>query len=259
MKAIGFFEIYVTGFNEDAPLKPGDVDIREIKELLEAVEDLIYPLSKDRPSINYSFEEGAVRHIFYVGAQALIGLKANLEGVVEQHSIDFLELKSALALERIQNTSYKKNHAFELKTTIQNKAFSLYINPSTTYKRIKEMWVDSEMYFYGEITNIGGKNKTNLHLMTEEYGTVIIETPKTFVMNEGAPLIYRKFGFRVAAKQHSTTGELDRSSFKFLELVAYQPQYNEAYLNKKIKKSSPKWKDIQPELWLNELRGDYEV
>lgn len=259
MKTIGFFEIQVAAFKEGNSLKAAILDIREIKELLEIVEDLIYPFSKHRPAIHYTFDENNLRHIFHIGIQALMELNANLEMVAKEQSIDFLGLKSAQALERIQNTANSKKYSFQLKTTIKNKEFCLNINPTTTYKRTKEPWVESEMYFYGEITNIGGKNKSNLHLLTEEFGIVLIETPKSFFIHQNQNLIYRKFGFRVAVKQHSTTGELDRTSLKFIELVPYQPQFNEDYLNQKIQKSSPKWKDIQPDLWLNELRGDYEI
>ncbi|WP_309614920.1 hypothetical protein [Flavobacterium sp.] len=259
METKGIFEIRVSGNKGNEPLKPENTDIKEIKVILDNIEDILYPNQKDRPTISYSIEEGSVKHIFIVGSQALIGLTANLEVVNQQHSIDFLELKTAQAIERIQNISYNKNYSFELKTNVGEKEFFFEINPSTSYKRTLDLWVDAELYFYGEITNTGGKNKSNLHLDTEDFGTVIIEAPKEFFLNEEKNLVYRKYGFRVTAKQNIDSGEFDKSSLKFVEMIPYLPKYNEDYLNKLIERSTSKWKDIDADDWLRDLRGGYDA
>lgn len=259
MEAKGIFEIRVSGNKGNEPLKPENTDIKEIKVILDTIEDILYPNQKDRPTISYNIEEGSVKHIFYVGVQALIGLTANLEVVSQQNSIDFLELKTAQALERIQNISYSKNYSFEIKTTYGEKNFSFEINPETHYKRTLDLWVDAEFYFYGEITNAGGKSKSKVHLNTEEFGTVIIETPKEFFENEEKNLIYRKYGFRATAKQNIESGEFDKSSLKYVEMIPYQPKYNEEYLDKLINRSSAKWKNIDADEWLRDIRGGYDA
>ena len=259
METKGIFEIRVSGNKGNEPLKPENTDIKEIKVILDNIEDILYPNQKDRPTISYSIEEGSVKHIFIVGSQALIGLTANLEVVNQQYSIDFLELKTAQAIERIQNISYNKNYSFELKTNVGEKEFFFEINPSTSYKRTLDLWVDAELYFYGEITNAGGKSKSNLHLDTEDFGSVTIDTPKEFFLNEEKNLVYRKYGFRVTAKQNIDSGEFDKSSLKFVEMIPYLPKYNEDYLNKLIERSTSKWKDIDADDWLRDLRGGYDA
>lgn len=41
--------------------------------------------------------------------------------------------------------------------------------------RSESIWVDAEFYFYGKITNMGGKNKANIHISTEVYGSLIVD------------------------------------------------------------------------------------
>jgi hypothetical protein len=40
---------------------------------------------------------------------------------------------------------------------------------------------------------------------------------------------------------HSETGEIDTSTLKFIELVDYQPKYDEDYLNSLIEKAAKSW------------------
>ena len=86
--------------------------------LLQNVEDLLYPNNKkDRPIITYDIEEGSVKHKFKTTIQAVIGFSAILSQVQANNSIDFLELKTARAIENIQNLSRQKNYEFQIKTS----------------------------------------------------------------------------------------------------------------------------------------------
>lgn len=63
-----------------------------------------------------------------------------------------------------------------------------------------------------------------------------------------------------SSKQHSETGEVDTSTLKFIELVDYQPRYDEEYLRTLREKAKKSWLGkINPEEWLNEIRGRYEA
>lgn len=61
-------------------------------------------------------------------------------------------------------------------------------------------------------------------------------------------------------KQHSETGEVDKSSLKFLELIEYFPQYDEAYLKGLRTKAKKSWLgDVNPDEWLKQIRGGYDA
>ncbi|HBY67656.1 MAG TPA: hypothetical protein DEG69_07830, partial [Flavobacteriaceae bacterium] len=95
--------------------------------------------------ITYDIQEGSVRHLFKTTIQTVIGFSAVLGQVQANESIDFLELKTARAIENIQNLSRQKNYEFQIKTSLKDD-YELTINPSTKYFRTENIWVEAEFY-----------------------------------------------------------------------------------------------------------------
>jgi hypothetical protein len=257
LNKIGYIEIKVVGYKGNIKLSPDTYDVKEIISILQNIEDLLYAGNKkDRPLISYNIQEGSVKHVFKTGLQAVIGLNAILGSIVEKQNINFLELKTAIAIENIQKFAYQKNYEFELTTSL-DKSTKLTIDTSTKFVREEEDWVETELYFYGTLTNAGGKNKVNVHLDTEEYGSLTIETDKMFLMDQEENLLYKKYGLRVKGRQNIVTGELDKSFLNLVELIDYSPNFDEEYLNKLISKAKKNWSGINTDDWLNSLRGEY--
>lgn len=260
MENFGFIEIRITGSKGNFELAPDNYDIREIITMLENAEKLLSPGEKrDRPNISYRIEEGSVKHIFKTSIQYIIGFNAIIGQVNEVQNIDFLDLSTAKAFEDIQDIATKKNYTFTIKTSIEN-TNEVRVDKSTKFYRTEAIWADAEFYFYGKVTNAGGKDKANIHVFTEELGTVRIQTPISFLEHYSENLLYKSFGIRATGKQHSETGEIDTTTLKFIELVDYQPKYDEQYLKSLRDKAKKSWLDkIDPDTWLNEIRGGYEA
>ena len=259
MDKFGKIEIRVLGNKGNLKLSPDNYDVKEIISMLQNIEDLLYPTNKkDRPLITYDIQEGSVKHIFKTSIQAIIGFSAVLTQIQKSNSIDFLEFRTAQAIENIQNFSYQKNYDFEIKSSVDDD-FVLKINPKSHFFRTENIWVDAELYFYGTLTNAGGKSKANIHLDTEEFGSLTIDTEKDFLKEREENLLYRKFGIRAIGKQNIDTGEIDKRTLKLLQLVDFTPKFDEIYLNSLIKKAKNNWNGINPDEWLNEIRGEYDT
>jgi hypothetical protein len=259
VEKIGNIEIRVIGKSGNQNLSPENYDIKHIATILQNVEDLLYPNNKkDRPIITYNIKEGSVRHLFRTTIQTVIGFSAVLSQVKTEASIDFLELKTAKALENIQNLSLQKNYEFQFKTSLKDD-YELTINPSTKYFRTENVWVEAELYFYGILKDAGGKNKANIHLETDEYGYLSIETKEDFLKEREENLLYKKFGVRASGKQNIETGEIDTKSLSLLELINYQPKFDNDYLSSLIKKAKNSLINIDSNEWLLTIRGGYEV
>ncbi len=258
MDKIGQIEIRVTGTEGNNPLTPDNYDIREIRAMLDNIEDILYPGNKkNRPDISYQIEEGSVRNVFKTSMQAVVMFTAVAGMITATNSIDGLELQTAKAIENIQTIARNKNYSFEIKTSVAENIV-LHITPQTTYERTANLWVDAEFYFYGLLTNAGGKGKANIHLDTKEAGSIIIETDKKFLKDEPENLLYKEYGVRVIGKQNLETGEIDKQALRLVQLIDYSPMYDEQYLNNLIAKASQKFKGIDPDRWLNEIRGGYD-
>ncbi len=256
---IGFIEIRVTGTKGNLDLSPENYDIREIISILENAENLLYPGDKkDRPTISYNIEEGSVKHILKTSIQYIIGFNAIIGQISQVQNIDFLDFSTAKAFENIQDIARKRNYVFSIKTSIDN-SYEVHVDRTTTFYRKEAIWADAEFYFYGKVTNAGGKDKANIHIFTDELGTLLINTPINFLKEYNENILYKRLGIRAKGKQHSETGEIDTTTLKFIELVDYQPTYDEEYLNTLIEKASQSWAKINDkDAWLKEIRGSYE-
>ncbi|WP_304343113.1 hypothetical protein [Chryseobacterium koreense] len=260
MDKIGYIEIRITGSKGNLDLTPDNYDIREVISMLENAEDLLFSGNKkDRPTISYNIEEGSVKHIFKTSMQYIIGFNAIIGQVGQTNNIDFLDVGTARAFENIQSIAAKKNYSFNIKTSLEN-TNEVKVDKTTRLYRTEAVWADAEFYFYGKVTNAGGKDKANIHITTEELGSISIETPKSFLEDYEENLLYKTFGIRATGKQHSETGEIDKTTLKFVELVDYQPKYDEQYLKTLREKAKKSWLgNINAHNWLREIRGGYEA
>jgi len=258
MDKIGFIEIKITGSKGNLDLTPDNYDIREIISILENAENLLYPSDKrDRPTISYKIEEGSVKHILKTSIQYIIAFNAIIGQINQVQNIDFLDLNSAKAFENIQDIAAKRNFIFSIKTSL-DQTNEVKIDRTTKYYRTETIWADAEFYFYGKVTNAGGKDKANIHIYSEEIGTVRIQTPISFLEQYDENMLYKTFGIRATGKQHSQTGEIDTSTLRFIELVDYQTKYDEKYIKSLRDKAKKSWLgNINPDNWLNEIRGRY--
>ncbi|MDP3150374.1 MAG: hypothetical protein Q8N83_14730 [Ignavibacteria bacterium] len=255
MENIGYIEIKITGFNGNIKLSPETFDIRELTEVIEQAEKMLFPGDrKERPLISYQIEDGSVKNIFKTSAQIIIGLSAVLGQIQTSQNIDFLELNTAKAIESFQETAIKKDYTFEISTSLPQTP-RLQIDKTTFFYRTQENWVDAEFYFYGKIIDAGGKEKVNIHLFSPETGTIRIQTPQEILANAEENILYKTYGIRAKGKQNSTTGEIDKSSLNFIELLDYTTMYNEKYL-KSLRDKAKSWiGNIDADEWLKNIRG----
>lgn len=260
MEKSGYLEIRITGSKGNLELIPENYDVREIMAILENIEDLLYPNNKkDRPIISYSLEEGSVKHIFKTSIQYIIAFNAIIGQIGEVNNIEFLDLNTAKAFENIQEIASKTNYTLSLKTSLKN-SNEVKIDRTTNFKREESVWAEAEFYFYGKITNAGGKEKANIHIYTEDLGTIRVHTPISFLEKYEDNLLYKTLGIRVTGKQNSETGEIDTTSLNFVELVDFDSVYNENYLKKLREKAKNSWLGkIDADEWLTQIRGGYEA
>ncbi|MCL5991909.1 MAG: hypothetical protein M1419_07385, partial [Bacteroidetes bacterium] len=172
MEKLGYIELHISGKKGAFDINPDNYDIRDIIIDIQHVENLLFPGEKsNRPIISYRIDDGSVKHIFKTGVQYIIGLNAILYQVILSNNIDFLEPNTAKAMEYFQDAAIKKDISINIKTS-QPDTPNLIIDKTTNFRRTLSTWVDSEFYFYGKITNAGGKDKANIHLVTSELGTI---------------------------------------------------------------------------------------
>ncbi len=251
----GTIEIRVSGSKGNLELSPDIYDIKEIAQIFDAVESILFSGNKkQRPDISYSIESGSVRHVFKTSFQTIVATSAILASILKTGSIDKLDLPTARAIEKLQSDAVSKHYEFSI-TTSEWYDGELRITPQTNYRRSSEVWVDAEVYLYGTLTDAGGKDKSNIHLDTKEYGQVTIDSDKEYLKNIRENLLYKEFGVRAQGKQSLATGEIDMSSLRLISLQGYRPIFDENYLNGLIAKASKSWAGVDVDSYMSDLRG----
>ena len=254
----GTIEIRVSGHKGNLELSPDHYDIKEIAQLFDAVESILFPVNKkQRPEITYSIESGSVLHVFKTSVQSIVAISAVLANVLETGSIDKLDLPTARAFEKLQADAVSKNYEYTIRTS-EWRDKELKITSQTNYRRSEEIWVDAEIYLYGTLTDAGGKDKSNIHLDTKEHGVVTIDADKEYLKSFQENLLYKEYGVRTRGRQSLATGEIDLTSLKLISLQGYRPIFDEKYLDGLIAKASKSWAGVDVDSFLSDMRGDYE-
>jgi hypothetical protein len=256
MDKLGEITIHVVGQVGNEPLGPFNYDISALKEMLEDVESLLYPNEKrNRPIISYEMQAGSVKHVFKTSLQKVTEFSAVLAMITASGNLDGLIPETAKAFEHIQNQSRQKGYLVSFSTSLQ-KANALEFTPETNYVRTEQIWADAEFYFYGKLTDAGGKNKANIHLDTKEYGFLYIGVDKEYLEKlEGNPL-YKEFGVRAIGKQNVITGEMDFTTLRLVEMIDYNRKFNDQYIDNLIKNATPKFRGLDVDLWIKEMSGE---
>ena len=251
----GTIEIRVSGAKGNLQLSPDSYDIREIAAMFEVLENLVFPnAKKGRPEVTYSIAEGSVRHIFKTSYQTVIAFTAVLSSLSNPNRIDKLDLPTARAIERLQAEARSKDYSYSFSTS-ESEGVVLQITPETNFRRSAEVWVEAEVYLYGTLTDAGGKEKSNIHLDTKEYGLVKIDTDKEYLRNLTENLLYKEFGIRASARQSAITGEIDMSTLKLIDIKGYKPVFDRDYLEGLIAKASESWNGVDVDQFMSELRN----
>ncbi len=255
MAQMGKIEIRIVGQKGNNPLSPDNFDIKEIISLLSNIEPLLYPGNKgNRPDIAYKMEAGSVRNIFIVTKQIEAAFAAVLALVATTNSIDALELPSAKAIEEFQNTAKKKNYKFEIKTE-SAEIPQLTITPTTQFYRSEALWVDADLYLYGTLIDAGGKDKSNIHLETKDFGTVVIAADRDTLKNEERNLLYKEYGIQAKGQQNIETGEIDKSSLKLVRIIDYTPVFDGEYLQSLMRKVGSRYDGVDVDRYVSDIRG----
>ncbi len=257
MEKTATFEVLIQGTKAGKPLMPEDYDIKALRELLEEVEVLLFPNNRhERPVISYEVKEGSVRNIFRTGVEAVAKTGAVLGLVASTGSVDVLEPRTARAIEAMQRWAQESDLAFTLRTSLPGSG-EVRIDRTTHFLRTEATSVETEVYLYGQVTDAGGKDKPNIHLTVPGQGTFYITATQEQLKDRKDNYLYKTMGVRAIGRQDLQSGDIEKGSLKLIELIDYDEQYEEAYLKRLQAKAYTWLQDIDPDQYLNDVRGEY--
>ncbi len=255
MEALGHVEIHIQDHLNLGKLNPDTFDIAELRDTLMYVEDLLFPDKKQgRPRITLQIEAGSVVERFTTSLSAVARFSGVLALVANLQHLQGLDKRTAEPFIRLQAYSIKNGRSISLTTSESNS--ELKITPETKYDHYDDgAWTDTEFFFYGEIVDAGGKNSPNIHLDVPEKGVLTISTSKQVLSEQQENLLYKTVGVHARGKRNIISGDIEVGSLSLIKLIDYAPAWDENYINGLVAKGSKTWREIDPDIWLNEVRG----
>lgn len=254
MEEQGYIEVKIEGVVGNKPLKPIDIDIAEIKEIINDVETFLYPSrgeKAERPHISYKIEEGSARNLFYLPISGVLLFNGLSTEIKNRGNIDFLDNRRAEIIDKFQRRAIENN--FEI-SFLSSSAIEpiLKINKETNFFKVAASYIDTEFILYGKVNEEGGNNP-NFHLLTKEYGKLVISATEQQLL-EGEKRLFKIYGVRAKGKQNLSDGK--PFDLKLIDYISYNPNYDEHKLDLLIERASVNWNTIpNVDLWLNEIRG----
>lgn len=254
MEEQGYIEVKIDGLIGNKPLKPIDIDIAEIKEMISDVETFLYPTKgekAERPHISYKLEEGSARNLFYLPISGVLLFNALSGEINNRGNIDFLDNKRAVIIDKFQRKAKEKNIEISFYSSSSHSPI-LTINKETQFFKVAATFIETEFTLYGKINEEGGNNP-NFHLLTKEYGKLIISASEQQLL-EGEKRLFKVYGVRAKGKQNLSDGK--PYDLKLIDYITYNPNYNEHKLDLLIERASKTWNKVSNvDSWLSEIRG----
>lgn len=240
---------------------PENVPLKLIIELADAMNRFIYGKAKSTGEVSVSIKKGSFAIVAPASpvTQSAIsdyrivkktGVLDNIDPI-RARIIRDLQIKAQKDENRIYTISDKEH------INIDNRYDELVISKETDYKTIRtDQWVLTETYMYGMIVDIGGKTKTNVHLVLENGDTIVLNADSKQIEKDEINRVYRKQLIRVMAEQNLETKKYRNE--RLLDFVEYDPKFDEKRFNEISKKVRNSWADVPDVLaWIENVRGNY--
>jgi hypothetical protein len=252
-------DIKIEGLRDGQQLSPDLLDVDEVVNLLSYARDFLFPeKNKSRGRVSVAIKEGSAVLSLDVDTGTAVQAQAILGQLNAEHNLSLLESKQAEAIEAIQKFVREQN--FVLQFGMAGKLDEgLRMDRETEWIAPEDIWVDEELYVSGEIVDVGGKTKSNVHIDTEEFGTLTVAAEKDTLSEDDKNRLYKKQQLRIRIKRNLNTGEFKKGSAELIEFIDFddgREETAEAYLDRLIAEAKPHMDKIKdPDEWLKNVRG----
>ena len=257
MSANTAIEFVINGRVEGNAITPFTIGLSRFNEFNQQVEQFIsgsQRLKLDQVQVEIAQGSYILRTLLPV--MVLSSIEPDLKLMARQDVLGELDVRRAEVVQKWQARA-KANPDLQYEVRPKTEGIGkIHITRETDY-RIGEVipWVAVEKYLFGEITDMGGIQKANIHLKLDRGGrTLLVGAAQGYLKDQVENRLYHKALLHVRAEQHYKTGEL--RNIQLIGFMDYQPGYNEDALNQFAAKGAEAWADVPDAAeWVREARG----
>lgn len=179
--------------------------------------------------------------------------------VKETGSLDGIDPIRAKVLRSLQEKAKKNSNRIYTVSDSDtlNESRGISFTNKTDYKTSRtDQWAKTEILMYGKVVDMGGKTKTNVHIVLDNDDTIVLDADSQKIAEDNENRLYKDQLVKVFAEQNLETKKLRNESL--LEFVKYNPHFDEDEFNRISKEVEHSWADV-PDIvtWVEETRGNY--
>jgi hypothetical protein len=257
MSEVAQIEFALHGKVDGVEIAPRTIGLSQFNEYNQQVETFIAGSQKLKlDQVHVEVIEGSyvLRTLFPVVVMA--ALEPDLKLMAREDVLGELDVRRAEIVQKWQARS--KNNpdlTYEVRSRIKGLP-RIKVSHETDY-RVGEIipWVAVEKYLFGQVVDMGGMQKANVHLKLERSGkTLLVGASQGYLREQVENRLYHKALLHVRAEQHYRTGDL--RNVQLISFMDYQPAYSEEALDRFAAMGTEAWADVPAAAqWVREVRG----
>jgi hypothetical protein len=235
-------------------ITPRTIGLSQFNEFNQQVEAFIAGREKLKlDTVHVAVEESSYVLRVFLPAVVAAGVGTDLRLLARQDVLGEIDPRRAEVVQKWQ-TRAKANPDQEYELRPKTEGFpGVRITRETDY-RVGEVipWVSVEKYLFGQVLDMGGAQRANVHLRLDKTGEIVrIGSQQGYL--KGNDRLYHKALLHVRAEQHFRTGDL--RSVQLISFIEYQPIFDEEALARFADKGAEAWGDVpDAAAWVRELR-----
>lgn len=182
-------------------------------------------------------------------------LFSDLESLANGEIIGAIDEKRKAVIERWQKLAKSVGgYIFKISAPFLKK--NIIVSELSNFHSIQlEHWVNVERYINGEIQDLGGSTKSNVHVKLPDGKILTVQTDKSLLRDEQVNRLYKKTIIRVTAEFNLSSRELRNA--KLIEFVDYKTEVDEEAIERMKKRGAEAWEKVgNASAWVEALRGN---
>jgi hypothetical protein len=239
-------------------ITPRTIGLSQFNEFNQQVESFIAGREKLKlDQVHVAVEEGSYVLRAFLPAVVATIINTDLQLLAREDSLGEIDPRRAEVLQKWQaRAKTNPDQVYEVRPKEQGLP-QLRIAPNTDFRTGDVIpWVAVEKFLFGQVLDMGGAQRANIHLRLAKGGRVLlVNASQGYLRDQVENRLYHKALLHVRAEQHFRTGDL--RNIQLISFVDYRPGYNEEALERFADKGAEAWADIpDAAAWVRELRED---
>lgn len=238
---------------QDAEVGPAHVPLALLGQFQKDVGEFLAGSGKDIDpnQVMIAIEEGSLA-LVAVGLLSATSLWADVGQLQNSTRLGLIDPKRAAVVERWQTAARKHPHR---RYTLDDRSGTaiIRVDARSDYRdETAAVWVEVKKYLHGQITDLGGTSKANVHLKLDNGKVLTVASSQKLLGDEERNRLYKPAVLRISAEENLYNGEL--RNLTLLGFEDTQTSWDAAAFGELVRKGTQTWADV-PDDWLENLRS----